>query len=40
MDRNVGIATSLKATTLVVSPEAGLARAVLTAIPERGDVGR
>jgi len=37
MDRNVGIASSLKATTLVVSPEAGLARAVLTAIPERGD---
>jgi len=35
MDRNVGIASSLKATTLVVSPEAGLAKAVLTAIPER-----
>jgi len=37
MDRNVGIATSLKANTLVVSPEAGLAQAVLTAIPDRAN---
>lgn len=35
MDRNVGIANSLKATTLVLSPEAGLSKAVLTALPNK-----
>jgi len=35
MDRNVGIASSLKATTLVVSEDAGLAKAVVAALPDQ-----
>jgi regulator of protease activity HflC (stomatin/prohibitin superfamily) len=35
IDRNVGIASSLKANTLVVSQEAGLAQAVLSALPDQ-----
>lgn len=33
MDRNVGIAEGLKATTLVITPDAGIARSVLTPTP-------
>jgi len=35
MDRNVGIATNLKANTLVVSQEAGLAKAITSALPDQ-----
>jgi len=35
MDRNVGIATSLKANTLVVSADAGFAKAVTSALPDQ-----
>jgi len=35
MDRNVGIASSLKANTLVVSADAGFAKAVTSALPDQ-----
>jgi len=40
MDRNVGIATSLKASTLVVGEDAGLARAVVAALPDQATLRR